>query len=90
VLVVFDRRLARLSTRATAAYPFVFQNFSEPVSVIATFSEQPFDVWQAAEQCPCAGIFADRSGGDEQIDSSYPTVTDCVQLGVHATFGATD
>ena len=62
--VVFDRRFSLLSTRDTGAYPFVFQRFSEPVSVIATISEQPFDVWQAAEQCPCADIIADLPGGD--------------------------
>ncbi len=71
-------------------YPFVFQRFSEPVSVMATISEQPFDVCQAAKQCPCADIIADLSGGDEQIDWSSLAVTDCVQLGVDAALGATD
>ena len=29
-------------------------------------AKHSFDVWQAAEQCPCADMIADLSGGDEQ------------------------
>ncbi len=37
--------------RIQARILFVFQRVSESVSVLATITEQPFDVWQAAEQC---------------------------------------
>lgn len=76
--------------RVTGAYPFVLQRFSEPVSVIAAIPEQPFDLWQAAQQSSCANVIADLSSGDEQVDWSSLAVTDCVQLGVHAALGSTD
>ena len=68
-------------------YPLVLQRFSEPVSVIAAITEQPFDVWQAVEQCPRADIIAHLPGGDEQVDRSSLAVADGVQFGVHAAFG---
>ncbi len=89
-LVVFDRRLPFLSTWNTGAYPLVLQRFSEPVSVVAAIPEHTFDAWQPAERCPRADIIAHLPGGDELVDRSSLAVTDCVQLGVHATFGATD
>ncbi len=53
-LVVFHGRLALLSAGDAGAYPFVFQRVSEPVGVIAPVPEQPFHVWQATQQSPCA------------------------------------
>lgn len=44
-LVVLDGYVALLPTRDAGAYPFVFQRFSEPVSVIATITKQPVAVW---------------------------------------------
>lgn len=83
-LVVFHGRLALLSAGDAGAYPFVFQRVSEPVGVIAPVPEQPFHVWQATQQSPCADVVADLPGGDEKIEWASLTVTDGVQLGVHA------
>ena len=58
-LVVFDDFLAGLPARDAGAYPSVFQGFSKPVGVVAAIPEQPFDIRQAAEQCPCTDVVTD-------------------------------
>ncbi|KIC48058.1 hypothetical protein RA29_17855 [Tateyamaria sp. ANG-S1] len=49
MLVVFYGLLALLATRDAGAYPFVFQRFLEPVSVMAAIPEKPFDVKQTTK-----------------------------------------
>lgn len=68
-LVVFDGRLALLLTGDAGTYPFDFQRFYEQIRVVASVAEQPFDVWQAAQQRPSSGVIADLSRGDEEADS---------------------
>lgn len=89
-LIVFDRRLPLFSTGDAGAYALVLQCFSEPVGIIAAITEQPFEVWQAAEQGPCADVIAHLSRSDEQVDRSSLTVTDGVKFSVHAAFGSPD
>ena len=89
-LVVFDWGLALLPARNAGAYPFVLQRFSEPISVIASVAEQPFDARQTAQQCSGANVIADLPGRDEEVDRTTLAVTDGMQFGVHATLGATD
>ena len=49
-LVVFNRFLALSPTLDAGSYPFVFQRFSELVSVMASILEQPFAFWQTSQQ----------------------------------------
>ncbi len=83
--IVFDGCFALHSAGGSGAYPFVLQRFPEPGSVITSIPEQPFDLWQAAEQRPCADIVAHLSGGDEQVDGPSPTVAVGMLFGVHAS-----
>lgn len=66
-LIRFDWRLAFLSARDTGEYPFIFQCFCEPASVVAMISKQPVDLWQTTEQSSCANIIADLSSGYEEV-----------------------
>ncbi len=89
-LVIFDWRLALISAGDAGAYPFVLQRFPKPVRVIAAIPEQPFDLWQAAEQRPRAYVVTDLPGGDEQVDRSPLAVADGVKFCVHAALCSTD
>ena len=89
-LVVFDGFLALLSAGDACVYPCVFQRFSKPICVIATISEQPFDLWKAAQQCPYSDVLADLSSGHEQIKRLPLSIADGMQLGVHVVFGSPD
>ena len=71
-------------------YPFVFQRFSEPVSVITPVGQQPLRLWQAAQQRRRAGVIADLACGHEEPDRTTIGIGDGVQLGVHAALGSTD
>jgi len=73
--------------RDAGAYPFVFQRISEPVGVVTSVSEQPFDLWLTAQQCPCADIVTNLPGGDEEVERSSLAVANGVEFGVHTTFG---
>ncbi len=57
-LGVFDRCLALLATGDAGSHPIVLRCFSEPIGVIAVFSEHAFDVCQTAEQRACPDIVA--------------------------------
>ena len=83
-----DRLFALFSSRHAGAYASVFQCFSEPVSVVASITEEPFHLGQAAQQSPRTDAVADLTGGDEQIEWAAITAADGGQLSVHATFGA--
>ena len=85
--VVFHRFRPLFSAGDTCAYPFVFQRISEPVGIISAVPEQPVDVRQAGQQCPCADVVADLTGRDEQVERSALVVADGMQLGVHAALG---
>lgn len=89
-LIVFDRLLALFLAGDAGSNALVLQRFPEPVGIVAAITEKPFEVRQAAEQSPCADIFADLSCGDEQVDRPPLAVADGVQLIVHAAFGSTD
>ena len=86
-LVVFHGLLALFSSRDAGAYPLVFQRVSEPVGIVASIPEQPSDLWQTAQQCPCAHIVIDLSGGDEEVERSSLAIANGVKLGVHTTCG---
>ena len=64
-LVILDRPLALLPTGDASAYPLVLQRLSQPVSVITTIAEQPFDLRQAAEKRPRSNIIAYLPGSDK-------------------------
>ncbi len=57
---------------------------------MAAIPELPIDIWQAAQQCPCADVVADLTSREEQVERSALTVADGVQLGVHAAFCSTN
>ena len=80
--------LALFSTGDAGAYALVFQSFYEPVGVIATISEQPFDLLQAFERCPCANVITDLTSGDEEVERAAFAVADGVQPVIHAALGA--
>ena len=69
--------------------PFVFQRFSEPVSVIAAVAEQPIDLRYAAQQCSCADVIADLPSSDKQVQWSPLAIANGVEFGVHPAFGPT-
>lgn len=85
-LVVSDSLLSLLPARDAGAYPFVFQRFSKPNSVVSAIPQQPIDIWQAAHQCPCADVVADLPGSGREADRSTQAVADGVQLRVHASW----
>lgn len=72
------------------AYPSIFQGFLKPVGVVSAIPEQPFDIRQAAEQCPRTDIVTDLTGGDEQVERPPLAVAYGVQFRAHAAFGSTD
>ena len=82
-LVVFNRFLALSPTLDAGSYPFVFQRFSELVSVMASILEQPFAFWQTSQQGPCPDVVADLYGGDEKVQCPPLAVSDGVQLSIH-------
>ena len=82
-LVVFNGFLALSPTLDAGSYPFVFQRFSELVSVMASILEQPFAFWQTSQQGPCPDVVADLSGGDEKVQCPPLAVSDGVQLSIH-------
>jgi hypothetical protein len=49
-------------------YPFVFQRFPEPISVMAAVGQQPLRLWQAAQQRRHAGAVADLARRHEEAD----------------------
>ncbi len=52
--------------------------------------DQPFDHWQAAEQCPRTVVIAHLPGDDEQINRSTLAVANGAQLCVDAARGVTE
>ena len=88
--VVVDGLGARLPARNAGAYPLVFHSIPKPVGIISPVGNQPFSGRQAAQQGRGAGIVAYLTCGHEEAQRAARGVSDCVQLGVHATFGATD
>lgn len=87
-LVVFHRGLALLPACNAGAYPLVFQSFSEPVGIIPSVSEHPFDVWKAAQQRLGADVIADLADRDGQVERSAPAVADCMLFRILATLGS--
>ena len=76
---------AGLSTWDAWLYPLVFQGISEPISIIATVTQQPFCRWQTAEPCHSTGVIADLTCGHKEPDRAAISIGDGVQLGVHPT-----
>jgi len=87
-LVAFYRFLALFPASDASAYPFDSQRFPEPISVISSVSEQPFDIRQAAQQGSGADVVADLPCRNEQVERTSPAVADGVQLGIHAALGS--
>ena len=52
-------------------------------------AEQPVDIWQASQQCPCPAVVAGLPSRDKEVDRAAKALTAGVQLRVHAAFGAT-
>lgn len=50
--------------------------------------KEPVDIWQGAQQRPCADVAADLSCGPKRVQRASLTVTDGVHLGVHAALGS--
>lgn len=49
-LVELDGCSAQLSTRDAGLFPFILQGFSEPTGIIVPICQQPFHIWQGAQQ----------------------------------------
>ncbi len=90
VLVVFYRFLTLFPAKEAGAYPFIFQHFPEPISVISSISEQPVDIRQVAQQHSHADIVTDLLGGNEQVEWTILAITDSTQLGIYAALGFAD
>ncbi len=56
----------------------VFQRFSEPIGVIAAISENPSDLWEAVQQCACADVITELSGGDKLVQRTTVAIADGV------------
>lgn len=82
-LVTIHDFLGLLPNRDAGAYPFAFQCFSEPISVVSSVHEQPFDGRQTTHQSAGADVVADLSCCDEQVGRTFLAVADGVQFGVH-------
>jgi hypothetical protein len=89
-LVMLDGFAARLPAWDAGLYPFVFQRFPEPVSVIAPVSQQPVCLRQAAQQGDRTGVVANLACRHEEADRAAIGIGDGMQLGVHAALGSTD
>ena len=48
--------------------------------------DQPFCLWQAAQQGRSAGVVADLARSHEEPQGTAPGIGDCVQLGVQSAF----
>ena len=53
-LVVFDDLATRLTSGDAGGDIPVYQGFCEPTRLVTAVGEQPFSVWQAAQQSCCA------------------------------------
>ena len=89
-LVVLDRLSTRLPPRNTSLYAFVFQRFSEPVSVIAPVGQQPVRRRQIVQEGSRSRVVADLAFGHEEPDRTAIGIGDGVQLRVHAALGSAD
>jgi hypothetical protein len=67
---------ARLPAWNAGLYPFVFQRFPEPVSVITAVGQQPIRIWQAAQQGRRAGVVAYLACGHEEAERAALSVGD--------------
>lgn len=70
--------------------PLSLQRFSEPVGVIASISQQPLRLRQAAQQGRSAGIVADLACGHEEAERAPIGIGGGMQLGVHAALRSAD
>lgn len=75
--------------KAAGISAFIFQWASEPVGVMASVSERPVDIRQAA-RATRSGRCRYLTGAHEQSDRPAVAVAERVQRGVHAIFGAPD
>lgn len=66
------------------------ESVSEPSGVVAAVAEQPLRFWQVVQQRCHAGVVADLPGGHEETQGAAVRVSDGMELGVHAAFGAYD
>ena len=57
---------------------------------IAVIGERPQRLGQSVQQRCNAGIITDLTSGHEEAERSTVSISDCVQFGVHASFGAAD
>ena len=71
-------------------YALCLKGVPVPVRVIATIGEHPLRLGQIVQQLCSAGIITDLTSGHEEAERATVSIGDCVQLGVHAAFGATD
>lgn len=60
------------------AYPLVLKHVSEPIRILATAPEKPVDVWQAAQQSPCADVVTDLTRGHKEVQRTAFAVADGV------------
>jgi Transmembrane secretion effector len=87
-LVVQTGPATRRPGRDASLYAFVFQRFSEPIGVMASISQRPLRLRQAAQRGRSAGMVADLACGHEEADRLPIGIG--IQLAVHAALCATD
>ena len=83
-----SRHLALFSIKDARAYPFVFQRFSEPISITTSVAKQPIGLGQTTNHRPRASAITHLACGEEQVQRSTLAVANGVQLRVHAALGA--
>lgn len=89
-LVVLDGFATRLPSADAGLYTIYFQCISEPVSVMASVSQQPVRFLQVAQQGRCTGIVTDQTGSHEEPDRPVIGIGNGMQLRVRAVLCATD
>jgi hypothetical protein len=62
----------------------------ESIGVVAAVAEQPLRLWQVVQQRCRTSVIADLPGRHEEAQGAVVRVSGGMELGVHATFGASD
>ena len=85
-----DGLVARPATRDAGLDALGLESVPEPIGVVAAVAEQPLRFWQVVQQRCRAGVVAYLPSGHEEAQRATVRVSDGMQLGVQAAFGAPD
>jgi hypothetical protein len=88
--IALDGLAARLSARDAGPCAVVFQQTSEPVSVVTAVRDHPLGSGQTFHYGRRAGAVTDLSSVHKKLDGAARRICDDMQLGVHAIIRLAD